>query len=141
MENVLHRMRDYAWPDFSGFQSDDLSRHLRWSLAVFIPLLAYYSASAVFVAHVSGKPWLAIVYAPHVLLLVAFILLVSFLGTRVGGCLLELVAIVWFKLSFWQMFLGADTLRLVVATVFLWYSTNLARACFALANSRYSARW
>lgn len=63
------------------------------------------------------------------------------LGTRAAGCVLEIVALVSFKLSFWQLFLGGSVLQLLIGGLFLWYSTNLARACFALANERYNVHW
>lgn len=134
------RIYDFAWPDFRVYNGQDLSRYLLWSLGLFVPLFAYYAAVAAMLANATTG-WMALAYAPH-LAVVAFVgVFVSLLGTRAGGCVLEIVALVSFKLSFWQLFLGGSVLQVLIGGLFLWYSTNLARACFALATARYNAHW
>ncbi|MBY3433697.1 hypothetical protein HFN89_05990 [Rhizobium laguerreae] len=140
MGNFFGRLCDVAWPDFRVYNGEDLKRYLLISLAVLVPLLVYYSALAA-VLGCATETWMALVYAPHILGILCAILFVSVLGTRLGGCVLEIYALVCFKLSFWQLFTGANIVGLLIDGLLLWYATNLARACFALWNERFNARW
>jgi hypothetical protein len=140
MPVLFDRIYDFAWPDFRRYNEEDLRRYLLWSLGLFIPLLAYYSWLSILVADATAA-WVALAYTPEIAIFFISSLFVGVLGTRVGGCFLEVAAVVFFKLSFWGFIIGGDILQVLIAGAFLWYSTNLARACFALANERYSARW
>lgn len=140
MRELFGRVYDFAWPDFRVYNGDDLSRYLRFSLCLFAPLFLYYSAAATYLA-MATDTWMALVYAPQLVTLAVVSLFVSFLGTRLGGCILEIAALVIFKLSFWQLLLGGGLLKVCLTALFLLYSTNLARACFALANERYNGHW
>lgn len=140
MRELFARVYDFAWPDFRVYNGEDLSRYLLFSLCLFVPLFLYYSAAAAYLGFAT-ETWMALVYAPQLVTLAVVALFVSFLGTRLGGCILEITALVIFKMSFWQLFLGGSLIKVCLTALFLLYSTNLARACFALANERYNARW
>jgi flagellar biosynthesis protein FliQ len=140
MDDWFDRVRDIAWPDFRVYNIEDLKRYLLISLGLFVPLLIWYSVLAAFLADATIS-WMALAYAPHIVGVLCAILFVSVLGTRLGGCILEIYALVCFKLSFWQLFVGGSIISPLLAGMMFWYSTNLARACFALANERYNARW
>lgn len=140
MDGLFDRVRDIVWPDFRVYDIENLKRYLLISLGLFVPLLIWYSVKALVLADATAS-WMALAYAPHIIGVIFSIIFVSVLGTRLGGCILEIYALVCFKLSFWSLFMGGNIVWPLMAGLMFWYSTNLARACFALANEHYNARW
>lgn len=138
---MIQKVWAYAWPDFNWLNEDDLQRFLLLSLALFVPAFVYYALAA-WLVYTGDDPWVALVYAPELVGLLFFSVFVSWLGSRLAGALLEMVALFWLKIAVWGVFLGGTPLwRFGLLALFVWYATQLARACFALADQRAYARW
>jgi hypothetical protein len=138
---LVTKIRDFAWPSFDGLGEDITKLFLRLSLLLWVPLFAYYGYLSWALAQVTSS-WMALAYAPHLAGIVFCVLFVSLLGFRFGGCVLEIVAVVKWKLFMWGLLMGGGSLvGFLIVTLFLWYCTQLARACFALENVRSFGRW